>query len=165
MTVKELSQLYWLNREIELDQQRLDNLDIEIAKDEEHLARLEFEASSPSGPNYDGMPKSPPYGNKLENAVVRIVELQEILTRKKALRADCAMTIQAKQLLCLTERNKLERYINDLPDSLLRLIFTYRFINGLTWYQVSEHIGMRTTEDSVKKMCYRYLAQQNKDEK
>lgn len=165
MTVKELSQLYWLNREIELDQQRLDSLDIEIAKDEEQLARLEFEASSPSGPNYDGMPKSPSYGNKLENAVVRIVELQEILTRKKALRADCAMTIQAKQLLCLTERNKLERYINDLPDSLLRLIFTYRFINGLTWYQVSEHIGMRTTEDSVKKMCYRYLAQQNKDEK
>lgn len=165
MTVKELSQLYWLNREIELDQQRLDNLDIEIAKDEEQLARLEFEAYSPSGPNYDGMPKNPSYGNKLENAVVRIVELQEILTRKKALRADCAMTIQAKQLLCLTERNKLERYINDLPDSLLRLIFTYRFINGLTWYQVSEHIGMRTTEDSVKKMCYRYLAQQNKDEK
>lgn len=165
MTVKELSQLYWLNREIELDQQRLESLDVEIAKDEEQLARLEFEASSPSGPNYDGMPKSHSYGNKLENAVVRIVELQEILTRKKALRADCAMTIQAKQLLCLTERNKLERYINDLPDSLLRLIFTYRFVNGLTWYQVSEHIGMRTTEDSVKKMCYRYLAQQNKDEK
>lgn len=165
MTVKELSQLYWLNREIELDQQRLESLDVEIAKDEEQLARLEFDASSPSGPNYDGMPKSPSYGNKLENAVVRIVELQEILTRKKALRADCAMTIQAKQLLCLTERNKLERYINDLPDSLLRLIFTYRFVNGLTWYQVSEHIGMRTTEDSVKKMCYRYLAQQNKDEK
>lgn len=165
MTVKELSQLYWLNREIELDQQRLDNLDIEIAKDEEQLARLELEASSPSGPNYDGMPKSPSYGNKLENAVTRIIELQEILTHKKALRSDCAMTIQAKQLLCLTERNKLERYINDLPDSLLRLIFTYRFVNGLTWYQVSEHIGMRTTEDSVKKMCYRYLAQQNKDEK
>lgn len=165
MTVKELSQLYWLNREIELDQQRLDNLDIEIAKDEEQLARLELEASSPSGPNYDGMPKSPSYGNKLENAVARIIELQEILTHKKALRSDCAMTIQAKQLLCLTERNKLERYINDLPDSLLRLIFTYRFVNGLTWYQVSEHIGMRTTEDSVKKMCYRYLAQQNKDEK
>lgn len=165
MTVKELSQLYWLNREIELDQQRLDYLDIEIAKDEEKLARLELEASSPSGPNYDGMPKSPSYGNKLENAVARIIELQEILTHKKALRSDCAMTIQAKQLLCLTERNKLEQYINDLPDSLLRLIFTYRFVNGLTWYQVSEHMGMRTTEDSVKKMCYRYLAQQNKDEK
>lgn len=30
MTVKELSQLYYLNREIEMDQVRLDNLDVEI---------------------------------------------------------------------------------------------------------------------------------------
>ena len=30
MTVKELAQLYYLNREIEMDQVRLDNLDVEI---------------------------------------------------------------------------------------------------------------------------------------
>lgn len=157
MTVKELSQLYWLNREIELDQQRLDNLDAEIRRDEEHLAFLEVRASSPSGPNYDGMPKGSGYGNKLESDVVRIIELQESIRRKKAARSDIAMTIKAKQMLCLTERNKLERYIADLPDSLLRMIFTLRFINGLTWAQVSESIGVRTTEDSVKKLCYRYL--------
>lgn len=34
MTVKELSQLYYLNREIEMDQVRLDNLDVEIMKGE-----------------------------------------------------------------------------------------------------------------------------------
>lgn len=164
MTVKELSQLYWLNREIEMDRERLENLDSEIRKDEAHLADLELQASSVSGPNYDGMPKNPSYSNRLENTVLQIVELQNTIERKKALRTDCAMTIQAKQILCLTERNKLERYIKELPDSLLRMIFTFRFINGLTWAQVSEHIGMRTTEDSVKKMCYRYLAEQNKDD-
>lgn len=158
MTIKELSQLYWLNREIEADRERLARLDAEIKRDEEQLAYLEVQASSPSSPNYDGMPKNPSYGNRLENAIVKIMELQKIIERKKALRSDCAMTIQAKQILCLTERNKLERYIADLPDSLIRMIFTFRFINGLTWAQVSEHIGMRTTEDSVKKMCYRYLA-------
>lgn len=165
MTVRELSQLYWLNREIEIDKQRLKSLDTEIAKDEEQLIGLELEASSPSCPKYDGMPKNPSCGNKLENAVIKIIELQDELKRKKNLRIDCARTIQARQMLCLVERNKLEHYINTLPDSLLRMIFTLRFVNGLTWYQVSEHIGMRTTEDSVKKMCYRYLAQQNKDEK
>ena len=36
MTVKELSQLYYLNREIEMDQVRLDNLDVEIMKGEIH---------------------------------------------------------------------------------------------------------------------------------
>ncbi len=162
MTVKELSQLYWLNREIEADQERLASLDSEIRRDEEQLADLELKASSASGPNYDGMPKNPTYGNPLENTVIRIIELKNIIERKKGLRSDCAMTIQAKQILCLTERNKLERYIADLPDSLLRMIFTFRFINGLTWAQVAEHISSKTTEDSVKKMCYRYLAEQEK---
>lgn len=164
MTLKELSQLYYLNREIEMDQERLVNLDAEIKGDEEQLADLERIASSPSSPNYDGMPKSPSYGNKIENTVARIWDLAESIKRKKALRSDIAMTIQAKQILCLTERNKLERYIADIPDSLLRLIFTYRFINGLTWSQVSYSIGVRTTEESVKKMCYRYLNEQNNNE-
>lgn len=163
MTLKELSQLYYLNREIEMDQERLANLDAEIKGDEEQLAFFELKASSTSSPNYDSMPKSPSYGNKLENTVVRIMSLEESIKRKKALRSDIAMTIQAKQILCLTERNKLERYISDLPDSLLRLIFTYRFINGFTWAQVAYNIGVRTTEDSVKKMCYRYLNEQSAD--
>ncbi len=159
MTIKELSQLYWLNREIESDRERLSSLDAEIKRDEEQLSYLEEQASSPSGPNYDSMPKNPSYRNRLENAVIKIIELQKIIERKKVLRSDSARAIHAKQILCLAERNKLERYIADLPDSLIRMIFTFRFINGLTWAQVSERIGMRTTEDSVKKMCYRYLAE------
>ena len=46
MTVKELSQLYWLNREIEQDQERLDELDAEIAKYEAQLLILEEQASA-----------------------------------------------------------------------------------------------------------------------
>lgn len=165
MTVKELSQLYWLNREIEANQERLAELDAEIERDEEQLAHLELQVSSSSSPNYDGMPKGPMCGNRLESAVVKIMELQNIIERKKALRSDCAMNIQARQILCLTERNKLERYIAGISDSLIRMIFTFRFVNGLTWAQVSEHIGMRTTEDSVKKMCYRYLENRKNEDK
>lgn len=163
MTLKELSQLYYLNREIEMDQKRLENLDLDIRESERQLADLERTATSLSSPNYDGMPKSPSCsnGNKIENDVAKILNLEDSIRRKKALRDDIAMTIQAKQITCLVERNKLERYIADLPDSLLRLIFTYRFINGLTWGQVSTSIGVRTTEESVKKMCYRYLNEQN----
>ena len=51
MTIKELSQLYHLNREIEMDQQRLADLDDEIRRDEDRLARLEMKATSVSGPN------------------------------------------------------------------------------------------------------------------
>lgn len=163
MTLKELSQLYHLNREIEMDQSRLQSLDAEIRQDEEQLAFLEMQASSPSSPNYDGMPKSPSFGNKLEGQVARLCDLKDLIQRKKALRSDCAMAIQAKQILCLTERNRLERYIATLPDSLLRMVFTYRFINGLPWGQVADCISVKATEDSVKKLCYRYLEEHKED--
>lgn len=157
MTVKELSQLYYLNREIEMDQQRMEQIDNDIKRDELLLESLRAKASSPSSPNYDGMPKSPSYENRLESAVTRYLDFEDAISRKKALRSAIAKIIHAKQLLCLAERDKLERYIADLPTSLLRMIFTYRFVNGLTWEQVSASIGWRTTADSVRQMCYRYL--------
>ena len=129
MTVKELSQLYWLNREIEEDKKRLDD--------------LEAAASSPKSPNWDGMPHAPGYTDTLGRLVAEIVDLQAI--------------IAAKQLQCIHERNRLERYISDIPDSLTRQIFALRFINGLTWYQTAMHIGGGNTEDSVRQRVYRYL--------
>jgi len=129
MTVKELSQLYWLNREIEEDKRRLEE--------------LEAMASSPKSTNIDGMPHAPGYNDTLGRTVAEIVDLQAI--------------IAAKQLQCIHERNRLERYISDIPDSLTRQIFALRFINGLTWYQTAMHIGGGNTEDSVRQRVYRYL--------
>lgn len=128
MTLKELSQLYYLNREIEMDQQRLEE--------------LRTKASAPGSPNYDGMPKSPSYENRLERYIAEIVDLEAI--------------ISAKITQCVHERNRLERYIADIPDSLTRQVFTLRFINGLTWLQVACSIG-NNTEQSVKMICYRYI--------
>lgn len=133
MTVKELSQLYYLNREIEADRQRLDELEVMV--------------SSPKSPNYDGMPHAPGYSDSLSRMVAEIVDTKAILA--------------AKQLQCIHERNRLERYISSIPDSLTRQIFALRFINGLSWYQVAMHIG-GNTEDSVKKVCYRYLNKENR---
>ena len=42
MTMKELSQLHWLN--------------LEIDRDKQHLAELEARATSPGGPNIPGCP-------------------------------------------------------------------------------------------------------------
>ena len=133
MTKKELSQLYWLNREIEMDMER--------------LRELESMASSPKAQKLDGMPHSSGYGDALARLVAEIVDLKAI--------------IAAKQQQCIHERSRLERYIADIPDSLTRQIFTLRFVNGLTWYQVAMHIGGGNTEDSVRKTCDRYLAAQN----
>lgn len=129
MTIKELSQLYHLNREIEMDKHRLDE--------------LELLASSPKAQNLDGMPHAPGYGDALARCVAEIVDLKAI--------------ISAKQQQCIYERNRLERYISSIPDSLTRQIFALRFINGLNWHQTAMHVGGGNTDESVRKRVYRYL--------
>ncbi len=133
MTLKELSQLYYLNREIERDQERLE--------------KLRARVSAPGSPNYDGMPKSPSFENRLERYIAEMVDLEAI--------------IQAKITQCLHERNRLERYISEIPDSLTRQIFQLRFINGLTWVQIAFSVGGGNTEGSVKMICYRYIKKSN----
>jgi hypothetical protein len=128
MTLKELSQLYYLNREIEMDQERLMDL----------RAKAESATAAP----LSDMPKNPTVESKLERYVAEIVDLTAI--------------IEAKQLQCIHERNRLERYICDIDDSLIRQIFTLRFINGLPWLQVALHIG-GLTEGYVRNACYGYL--------
>ena len=132
MTKKELSQLYWLNREIEMDMHR--------------LKELEAMVSAPKAQKLDGMPHNAAYGDALARVVAEIVDLKAI--------------IAAKQQQCIHERSRLERYIADIPDSLTRQIFTLRFVNGLSWYQVAAHIGGGNTEDGVRMICNRYLKQQ-----
>lgn len=137
MTLQELSQLYYLNREIERDQERLE--------------QLRIRASVPGSSNYDGMLKSPGFENRLERYIAEIVDLEAIL--------------QAKITQCLHERNRLERYVAEIPDSLTRQIFELRFINGLTWMQIAFNVGGGNTEEGVRKRVYRYLEQENRGEK
>ena len=129
MTLHELSQLYYLKREIEMDKQR--------------LAELRFAAASPSAPNITGMPKGTSLESTLEQKCERVFRLEAI--------------IAAKIARCEREREKLEKYISDIPDSLTRQIFTLRFIRGYTWRQVANRCGGYNTPDGVKKRCQRYL--------
>lgn len=130
MTLKELSQLYYLNREIKADQKRL-----------EELNRM---VGAPSTPPLSDMPR-PPHNvdSKVERLAAEIVDLQAI--------------IAARQIQCIHERARLERWINEIPDSLTRQIFSHRFADCMSWVQVAQCVGGGNTEGSVKMICYRYL--------
>lgn len=134
MTMKELSQLYWLEREIRAEEKRL-----------EELRRL---AGVPSSPQLTGMPHGTPNsGSLVERMAAEIVDLQAI--------------IAAKRIQCIHERNRLERWINDIPDSLTRQFFRCRFVMGMTWREVADTVGENTSVEKVKKRCERYLEQVN----
>ena len=128
MTLKELSQLYYLNREIERDKRRLQELEVKAL---------------PGAQVITGMPHAPGVTDKVGEYAAEIADLRGI--------------IEAKHQQCLYERSRLERYISSIDDSLLRQIFTYRFINGLPWRQVAACIGGGNTEDGCRKAVQRYL--------
>jgi hypothetical protein len=112
MTKKELSQLYWLNKEIEMQQKR--------------IAELENLATSCTA-TITGMPRSPLVTDRLSNYIAEIVDLRNLLE------------LNLKK--CFYELNRLNRYINTIEDSQIRQIMTLRYINGLTWQQIAFRIG------------------------
>ena len=130
MTLKELSQLYYLNREIKADQKRLEELNGMIG--------------APSTPPISDMPRAPhKVDSKVERLAAEIVDLQAI--------------IAARQIQCIHERARLERWINAIPDSLTRQIFLLRFAECMSWAQVAAHIGGGNTVDGTRQRVYRYL--------
>lgn len=137
MTVKELSQLYWLTREIEADKRRLEE--------------LEQVAGAPSVSKLTGMPHSQNNDSKVEKLAAEIADLKTI--------------IAARQIQCIHEQARLERWINGIKDSEIRQIFSLRFTEGLSWLDVADRMTALYERDftdyAVKKRCYRYLKTKN----
>ncbi len=130
MTAKELSQLYYLNKEIKTDEQRLEE--------------LREKSKSPQSARLDGIPGVIGNESRVERYAAEIIDIEAI--------------IAAKREQCIHERNRLERYINDIDDSLIRQIFALRFVDGLSWGQVAARIGGNNTRDSIRMTVKRFLS-------
>ncbi len=128
MTKKELSQLYYLNREIEEQQRR--------------LKELEDIATSCTS-KITGMPKINGITDKVGKYVAEIADLKGLLD------------LNLKK--CFYELHRLNRYIQEVEDSQMRMILSLRYINGLSWDQVAASISIYASEDSVKQAAHRYL--------
>ena len=128
MTIKELSQLYHLRREVEMERQR--------------LAALE-ERALPGAQRLSGLPGSSRGQDKLGNAAAEIADLRAL--------------VEQKLRRCLAEQQRLEAYIAGIEDSFVRQIFTCRFVEGMSWRQVADKVGGRNTADGVRKLSKRFL--------
>jgi hypothetical protein len=128
MTKKELSQLYYLNREIEEQQRR--------------LAELESLATSATG-HITGTPRAMRTADRVGEYASEIADLKALLD------------LNLKK--CFYELNRLNRCIAGAADSQTRLILSLRYINGMTWRQIAFSIGGNNTEEGVKKAAYRYI--------
>lgn len=129
MTKKELSQVYYLTKEIE--------------DDERKLRELKKKAESLPSPSLTGMPRGKADGTRTERDRERIEKEEARIRKKKAERE--------------AEREKILRYIESIPDCQLRLIFKKRFVELKSWSAVALACGGNNTADSARKMCERFL--------
>ena len=162
MTVKELSKLYWLNREVELNQRQLADLEKELEQDRERLKELRKSLDGLASPKLDGMPHGSDVHSPVENTVEQIMMLESALSKKHDALVNLTARISARQTLIILERDRLEQYIGAMADAHMRQIFTLRFVNGLPWEQVAASLGEGYVQESVRVACYRYLKRCNK---
>lgn len=125
MTERELSQLYWLNKETEKLQAELRELDSK---------------SLYSSPIITDMPKSKRYDDKIARDIADKIDIARIIE----------LNLERIQI----ERARLERYISNIKDSETRLIFRLRHINGMTWEDIGEEMGYERTSVSKKHKRY-----------
>lgn len=129
MTLKELNEL---NDIIKL-----------ISRTQEKLSDVEHKLY-PGGVNYNGMPKSKAYKNKMAYLVAEKISLEKRLEELNL------------------KRIKIEEYISNITDFHIRLIIVLHFIDKLTWRQVAQRIGGNNTADSVRMLCKRYVENSEK---
>ncbi|MEG1011026.1 MAG: hypothetical protein RSD27_11030 [Ruthenibacterium sp.] len=127
MTKRDLSQLWYLNREIGQEQERREQLRA---------------AATGTGAQLSGLPG----GGALSDKTAIAAQI-----------ADIDAMIAAKVQRYAAEYIRLSRYIATVEDSLTRQILTLRYVDGLSWTAVAAHIGGGNTADSVRMAHNRFL--------
>lgn len=133
LTKEELSQIYYLNREIIMWQKELSKLESK---------------SLIKGQDFTGMPIVSGISDKTANAAIEKAEIQAI--------------IQGKLTEIQVQRKRIMEYINSIDDSLSRQIIYLRNVSCMKWREVADTIGGNNTEDSVKQAYKRFFEKQSK---
>jgi len=145
LTKQELSQLFYLNREIE-------QLDLQKQTLEDDLRLLKTTTDSVQG----SAMQIPFQLHSVKIEGIAISDRKKWLKIKAEL-SDVKKLKELKSEQLVYEFSRLNRYIQFGEDSLIRQILELRFIKGFKWNKVADDIGGNNTEDSVKKAFYRYL--------
>ena len=136
MTKRELSQLYFINKDIEWRRRKVEQLEWEAEK-----MTTEF----------SDMPKAGGFQDKLSKLVAQIVDEKKMILFR----------LEEAQI----ERRKLEYYISAIPEPKIRVYMQYRYLDGLPWQQVANHAGNDITDEGARIAVERYLSKERANDK
>lgn len=134
MTKERLSQMRYLNKEIELLQNQLKNTEPETTVDSVKGSSVHF-----------------PY--TMHTIKIEGVDTEEYNRKIRRIRNRLQKRLEEVMEL----REEIEEFTDTIDDSLIRQIITLRYINGLTWEQIAFSVGEGVTADSVRKKHDRFL--------
>ena len=137
ITKKELQQVYYLNREIEMLKNQIISLEPQMASDKVKGSMIDF-----------------PY--TLQNLNIYGIDEKAHAHRRKKYEK------KLKEKLGELERlvAEINSFIDNIYDSLIRQALALKYINNLEWDEVATYIGGGNTADSIRMMCNRFLQKQ-----
>lgn len=130
VTKSELEQIYYLNRELKMWETELERV------------RCKSLVGSP----LPGVSHGSGVSDKVADRAERIIELENRIIAKRD---------EIQRL-----RDEAVAYIESIPDSLTRQIVYYRCVSLMSWRRVAYEVGGNNTEESVKKIYYRFFGKQ-----
>lgn len=128
VTKEELSQIYYLNKELRMWQKELESLECQS------LLR---------GQQLTGMPFVSGTSDKTGDIATNIADIKSIII--------------GKQKEIQIQKKKIMTYIEQIEDSCMRQIIFYRCVSCMSWNSVAQEIGGNNTEDSVKQAFHRFF--------
>lgn len=131
MTLREkteaLEQLRYLRREVDMLSQR--------------IAELELAAQGGAG-RVTGLPRGAVRRDRMGDLAAKL--------------ADLAVRLDERRARCMDMLGALYDFIDGVPDSAMRQILTYRYIDGDTWQKVAFRIG-ESDEQYPRRLHNRFL--------
>lgn len=134
MHSKDLSQLYYLKKDIERRERRIEELESEAERTTSLLS---------------SMPKSKQSDDRLSRIVANIV--------------DEKIMVMLKTEELGIERRNLEYIIDSVKDAKIRLYMSARFIDGMTWQQIANKCGNEITGEAARIAVERYMKEEKND--
>ena len=128
MTKKELSQVYFLKREMRQLEQRIKELET---------------AAMACTSKITGVPNGTGINDKIGNYAAQIADLKSLL----------ALNLRK----CVYEFNRLDKFIQSVDDSEMRTILTLRYLQGFSWQKVARSMGNLGDGSTERKKHNRFL--------
>ena len=100
---------------------------------------------------------------KLELAAQGRISCRQGTRKLEGRIAELSERLDARRLACMEELGRLYAFIDEIPDSITRRVFTARYIDGLTWqataFRIDEH-----DEQYPRRLHNQYLEKLKDDE-